>query len=584
MLTPEQIFDRIRNPISKDDLADGVTIQNRHKLHITGEGYSDDLRQLHGFESNLDFNARKQLTDPGTLRLMAIILDNLNRWVTNQGTVKAVKWKQKKQDSEFKKVLDQAWRGSSLENFIATFYKEAIYQEMEGFLVITKPLIIDSNTILREGVEKSWDGKSLDPYIVFYAAEDIHDFHGIGDDLEYIIIKYGEDSEKRKMFRVIDNAQDVIVVDYGDKIAISDLYVKNDLGYVPAIQISNITARLKNGKVKTSPINHVMSDLDRYMKKDSDLIIQMVRHMYPKLASITTACKQCDAQGYNYDAETKIKCPDCNGTGKVIPISRDGVIGMPQYIDEGKTPYPGSPASYIAPDNASLETAIADLKTLGLDILYSATGDKNLITEGLNTATENLINFKGLEDRIAEIVSMVESREEFIIKTIAMMHNDFKNGFEGVAVRYGRRMTVRGESEILGEIKEAKLAGMPSSHISALQKELIYTKYKNNKSELERQLLLADVEPLNGYTVEELMKVTSYVDEMTLKIKFNFSTLIQNFEKKNGPVQSFKPDKEWANRVDDIYNKIKEDEILLVSGVPDDNGGEVIPDIAEDTA
>ena len=110
MLTPEQIFDRIRNPISKDDLADGVTIQNRHKLHITGEGYSDDLRQLHGFESNLDFNARKQLTDPGTLRLMAIILDNLNRWVTNQGTVKSVKWKQKKQDSEFKKVPDQAWR------------------------------------------------------------------------------------------------------------------------------------------------------------------------------------------------------------------------------------------------------------------------------------------------------------------------------------------------------------------------------------------------------------------------------------------------------------------------------------------
>ncbi len=582
MLDKEQIKEKITNPVSKADLEAGIVNQNKHKLHITGQGYNDNLRQLKGFEAKADYNARVQLTDPATIRLTAIILDNLNRWATNQGTVRAIKWKQKEQGKEFKKVLDQVWRGNSLEDFISTFYKEAIYQEMEGFLLVTKPQIIDNKTILREGVEIPWDGKALDPYLIFIAAEDVKDFNGIGDKLEYIIIKLGDDHNGKKMYRVIDEGQDIIVVDNKDSIGILS-EVKNELGYVPAIQISNIAKSLRNDKVKTSPINHVLSDLNRYMKKDSDLIIQMVRHMYPKLAAVVTACKQCNGDGYNIeDIDTKIKCPDCNGTGKIIPISRDGIMGIPQYLGEGHTAYPGSPASYITPDNDSLTTAINDLTKLGLDILYSATGDKNLIVEGLETATENLINFKGLEDRIAEIIPMVESREEFIIKTVAKMHVDFVNGFEGVAVRYGRRLTVRGESQILTEIEGAKTAGMPISHVEALQKELIYTKYKNNNVELNRQLLLCDVEPLNGYTVEEVLDIVSHVDPVTIRMKFNFNELIDNFEAKHGPIQSYKPDMDWKPRVDNITKILKKDEILLIPEQPGTNEGGSLQGTAED--
>ena len=575
MLDKEQIKEKITNPVSRKDLEAGIANQDAHKLHITGQGYNDNLRQLKGFEAKADYNARIQLTDPATIRLTAIILDNLNRWATNQGTVRAIKWKQKDQAEKFAKVLKQVWRGNSLEDFVNTFYKEAIYQEMEGFLLVTKPQIIDNKTILREGVEIPWDGKPLNPYLIFIAAEDVKDFNGIGDKLEYIIIKQGDDHNGNKMYRVIDEAQDIIVVDNKDSIGILS-ETKNEVGYVPAIQISNIAKSLRNDKVKTSPINHVLSDLNRYMKKDSDLIIQMVRHMYPKLAAVVTACKQCDGVGKYMDIETEKKCPDCNGTGKIIPISRDGIMGIPQYLGEGHTAYPGSPASYITPDNDSLETAIGDLTKLGLDILYSATGDKNLIVEGLETATENLINFKGLEDRIAEIIPMVESREEFIIETVAKMHVDFVNGFEGVAVRYGRRLTVRGESQILLEIEGAKTAGMPISHVEALQKELIYTKYKNNNVELNRQLLLCDLEPLNGYTVEEVLEITDYVDPLTISMKFNFNELIDNFEAKHGPVQAYKPDSELKKRVEDITKKLREDEILHVPEQPvPDPGGSV---------
>ena len=573
MLTIEQIEDKIKTPISKLDLEEGVRVQNSHKVHITGEGFQ--LTQLKGFESDDDFNIRTQLTKPATVQLCALILDNLNRWVTSQGTVKIVKFKQEDAQKAFMSVLARVWRGRSLEEFIRTFYKEAIYQEMEGFLVVTKPELTDDGMMIREGVEQKYEGDALDPYIIFIAAEDVHDFNAIGDHLEYILIKLPKkENDEHEYFRLIDDTQDTIVqYDKAHSKVASLEETIHGVEWTPVIQISGIAKHLRNDKVKTSPIDHVLSALERYAQKDSDLIIQMVRHMYPKLASVTTECLMCEGSGWRYDIEPKAQCSRCNGTGKVIPISRDGVLGLPQFISEGQTPYPGSPASYITPDNASLEVAIQDLKDLGKEILYSATGDKNLITETLNTATENLINFKGLEDRISEIVEMVESREEFLIKTVATMHIDYAGGFESVSVRYGRRLAIRGENEIMLEIVSAKKAGMPSSHIEALQRELIYSRYKNNKTELERQQLLADLEPLNGYSVDEVADIKDFVAIKDLRLKYNYNTIVDWFEAEHGLIQDYHREQDWNKRVEAIRQIFLTHEVLSIKGGSQGDGG-----------
>ncbi|MCK5019488.1 MAG: hypothetical protein KAS32_20685, partial [Candidatus Peribacteraceae bacterium] len=221
----------------------------------------------------------------------------------------------------------------------------------------------------------------------------------------------------------------------------------------------------------------------------------------------------------------------------------------------------------------SLEVAIQDLKDLGKEILYSATGDKNLITETLNTATENLINFKGLEDRISEIVEMVESREEFLIKTVATMHIDYAGGFESVSVRYGRRLAIRGENEIMLEIVSAKKAGMPSSHIEALQRELIYSRYKNNKTELERQQLLADLEPLNGYSVDEVADIKDFVAIKDLRLKYNYNTIVDWFEAEHGLIQDYHREQDWNKRVEAIRQIFLTHEVLSIKGGSQGDGG-----------
>ena len=136
-------------------------------------------------------------------------------------------------------------------------------------------------------------------------------------------------------------------------------------------------------------------------------------------------------------------------------------------------------------------------------------------------------------------------------------------------------MTIRGEGEIINEVTEAKKAGMPISHILALQKELIYTKYKNNPVELNRQITLCDLEPLNGYTVDEVIKLVLYTTPITIRFKINFNDLIKRFEIKNGPIEAYKPDQK--NRIEAINTKLLEDEILLIPEQPSPDGGEVIP-------
>jgi hypothetical protein len=68
------------------------------------------------------------------------------------------------------------------------------------------------------------------------------------------------------------------------------------------------------------------------------------------------------------------------------------------------------------------------------------------------------------------------------------------------------------------------------SYIQGLQIDLIYAKYKNNETELERQLILNDLEPFPGYTADEVMRMREIADAQDLKLKINFESVIDEFE------------------------------------------------------
>jgi hypothetical protein len=561
VLDESKIINLIKKPLNGEAIATGASLQSKHKIHITGEGYESLLKQVEGFEGDTEFSIRTQVSKPATMQITSIILDNLNRWVNAQGTVKKVDFKDSKKNKEFERVLSQVWNGKSFDYFIRNFYKEAIYTEFNGFVLVTKPKVIDG-FINREGRLTKHDGKALDPYMIFVSISDVHDYYLTGDKVEYLIINL---DKNKKIYRIIDDAKDIIVNFENDSITERD-EVPNEIGYVPAIKITNINDSLLNNQVKTSPIGHIIPALNRYFSCDADLRIQFIRHAYPKLAIVVKKCVTCGGQGKmpkvnkdgTFDMDTMIKCNTCKGTGKEIPISRDGVIGLPEFMQQGDSAYPGSPASYVTPDTDSLRICIEDLEKQRKDIIYSGTGDKGLISDQIReeTATSTLVSTRSLEDRISEISAMVEDFELFCKKAIKDLHKDFaRNTDFSITVKYGRRVAIKGETELLEEITKSKTAGMPLSYIHALHRDLIYAKYKNNDSELQRQLILSDVEPFAGYSIDEMLKLIDRLDPEDVYIKLNFDSLIDKFEQAN-IIEYYKPELDYKQRVSAIRKEL----------------------------
>jgi len=275
-------------------------------------------------------------------------------------------------------------------------------------------------------------------------------------------------------------------------------------------------------------------------------------HNFPKLSVIGVKCSYCGGTGVTDDNDEKKVCPRCLGSGKLNPFNEDGVIFLPQALEEGKSAYPGSPAAYVTPDIDSLEFAKERLADLRDAIIFAGTGNKNLVTERLQTATETITNAKTLEDRIGDILDNIEAVETFLVDTTAKKHNKFAGSYENCHIRYGRKLNLRDEEIILKEIKLSKESGMPESHIENLQKELIASRYRNSPEDLKRNLLLADIEPLCSYSIAEIRNFAEQIDSSILSLKVNFNERVDTFEAEHGAITDYKPDFDYDKRVNEI--------------------------------
>jgi len=562
----DEIFGFCGDPANKDCVDKGGTLQSDHKLHVTGEGFKTYLKQIKGYEDGEDKEIRDQLSQPATVDILKIIIDELSRWKNTQGTNKKYHLKDKEKETAFVDMLDGVWKNTSLDDFITGFFDKAIFTEFNGFAVVTKPKVdIENKLVEREGITERWDEKNVAPYIIFVSILDVKDYKITGDEVEYLIWKVGEEMDGEavvaEIFRAIDDSTDRIIrVPMSGKDATLESELPNELGYVPAIQLSPIKHELTKDEVKTSPISHIIPMLDRYLSKDSFQTLTEIKHAFPKFVSVAFDCPKCHGTGevINKTGDS-VECTKCGGLGKIAPFKKGSFMAIKDKVEEGHIFPPGAPATYITPDIESIRYGSESLETLKQRILFAGTGNKALVAEEIaKTATESVINHKSLEDRIGEVLDAVESRETFLTDTIAKSHLDFKGSYEGCTIKYGRKLNLRDENTVLTEIIESKKAGMPESHIESLQKELIASRYKNSPESRERFLLLADIEPLCGYTVKETLDMSEYIDPEMLKLKINFNERVDQFEKENGLITEYKPDMDHDTRVLEVRTKLLE--------------------------
>lgn len=553
-------------------------MQADQKLHITGKGYLSRLVKIIGLEDAQEYKNRKELSEPVTKYVTKQIMNDQSRWKTAQGTTKFYDFGEKKELSEqFRKdILDQAWKNKDMNRFIHGFWRKALYTDFMGFCLVEQEQVIqDENrnifrairdNVMRVMGRKETKGK---PYIVFKALWEIVDYVSSDTTIEYLIMNFGSKSnsktgnktDKVDFFRVIDDAQDRIFEKRGDKITLSTEFapLKNELGYVPAIQLSTFFLNPVIDEIKTSPIDEVLPLLNMFLTQYSEHVMSAILHSHPIYYQVGMRCLNQDDKGNacnggriydgttGKDKKSGIVCPACQGSGSTTKKSSSTVITLPAKTTEGEPFNITNVAGYVTPDVESLKQQIEELEQLERKIRSTTTGERALVRDDISrTATEVMVNVRPLEDIINDVLDNLEQVETFLVDAMGTLA--FPTAFKGSFIHYGRQLNLRGENAIVKELGEAKKNGASQSYITGLMEELIRSKYEKSPVLLERNVLLLNLEPLPGYTFDEAEKAV-FVDDAIKKMKQNFSDYINRFELANGPIQDFEEGKELNERV-----------------------------------
>jgi hypothetical protein len=126
--------------------------------------------------------------------------------------------------------------------------------------------------------------------------------------------------------------------------------------------------------------------------------------------------------------------------------------------------------------------------------------------------------------------------------------------FVSAKINYGTDFYIFDVAELRNRYKMAKESGSSESELDALQNQIIETEYRNNPTQLQRMLTLAEIEPYRHLTRNEVIELwrSGVIPESTMKIKLNFTDYVRRFERENTNILEFGSQIPFAKKIDTI--------------------------------
>lgn len=347
---------------------------------------------------------------------------------------------------------------------------------------------------------------------------------------------------------------------------------KHDLGYCPARFFWSTQLNEKNKDLKKNPITKELSNLDWYLffalsKQHLDLYAP-----YPIYSAYEADCNfensetgdYCDG-GFlrNAKGEYKIlndgtveKCPCCSekriaGPGSFlevpIPNQSEGVADM------------RNPVQITTIDKDSLDYNVNECARLKNEIVISVVGSGGTVSEkeAINE-TQVTANFESKTSVLNALKTNFELAQKFIEDTVCKLR--YGNAFISSSVNWGTEFYVFTVTELYSKYKQAKENGASNSELDAISQQILEVEYRNNPLVLQRMLILKQLEPYPHKTLDEVLKLyeKKLIDEKLVKLKINFSTLVDKFERENINIIEFASNKSLREKIDIITNKLLE--------------------------
>jgi hypothetical protein len=347
---------------------------------------------------------------------------------------------------------------------------------------------------------------------------------------------------------------------------------QHDLGYCPARFFWSTQLNEKNKDLKKNPITKELSNLDWYLffalsKQHLDLYAP-----YPIYSAYEADCNfensetgdYCDG-GFlrNTKGEYKIlndgtveKCPCCSekriaGPGSFlevpIPNQTEGVADM------------RNPVQITTIDKDSLDYNVNECARLKNEIVISVVGSGGTVSEkeAINE-TQVTANFESKTSVLNALKTNFELAQKFIEDTVCKLR--YGNAFISSSVNWGTEFYVFTVTELYSKYKQAKENGASNSELDAISQQILEVEYRNNPLVLQRMLILKQLEPYPHKTLDEVLKLyeKKLIDEKLVKLKINFSTLVDKFERENINIIEFASNKPLREKIDIITNKLLE--------------------------
>lgn len=347
---------------------------------------------------------------------------------------------------------------------------------------------------------------------------------------------------------------------------------QHDLGYCPARFFWSTQLNEKNKDLKKNPITKELSNLDWYLffalsKQHLDLYAP-----YPIYSAYEADCNfensetgdYCDG-GFlrNAKGEYKIlndgtveKCPCCSekriaGPGSFlevpIPNQTEGVVDM------------RNPVQITTIDKDSLDYNVNECVRLKNEIVISVVGSGGTVSEkeAINE-TQVTANFESKTSVLNALKTNFELAQKFIEDTVCKLR--YGNAFISSSVNWGTEFYVFTVTELYSKYKQAKDNGASNSELDAISQQILEVEYRNNPLVLQRMLILKQLEPYPHKTLDEVLKLyeKKLIDEKSVKLKINFSTLVDKFERENINIIEFASNKPLREKIDIITNKLLE--------------------------
>ena len=487
-----------------------------------------------------------------TNELTGIVFDKLSRIFDGRNPVYNYQFKSpaNREDWEDYRIeqLNEplVWQTDGWENFKT---------EINSVLVVDMPQEVNS------------DDSKPQPYFYWLPIDQVIDYsvNTHTQNMDYLVFKKGEDA----IAVIDDESYRVYSVEKGD---IGEEISNNphDLGYCPARFFWNDPLSLTDPDVKVHPLSKELESLDWFLffhtsKRHLDLY-----GSYPIYSGYESDCEynnvlsgeECDGGHlrnkdglYIFDKAGKLaKCPKCGdkriagvGSFVTVPIPEQGEVDL------------RNPVQVLTVDKTSLDYNVNEVKRLREEIINSVVGvDEGVVKEQAINEMQVSANFESMATILNRVKKGFEEAQDFVDEAVCRLR--YGSDFISADINYGTEFYAQNSSELRDRYKTAKDSGASESELDAMREQLIETEYRHNPIQMQRMLILSQIEPFDHYSRTELINLLDkdIISQEDFVIKLNFSNFVNRFERENSNIIDFGLNLPYYERVKIISLKLKE--------------------------